>query len=113
MRCFRGAGVLGDRLLDDLLRLGGALEYALANLMAEQLRASDISANRPITQVDIGDIAEQVIAALVPWAVYSAARCRGLDVGWRQQAPSGVVVPGRGVSCVHPRPFCPVRRRGI
>ena len=58
----------GDRLLDDLLRLGGAFEYAVADLMAKNLRAADIAADRAITQIDIGYVTDQVIVVLNPSA---------------------------------------------
>jgi hypothetical protein len=54
----------GDRLLDDLLRLGSVLEYALADLMAKKLRAADITADRALTQVDISYVAEQLVVVL-------------------------------------------------
>jgi hypothetical protein len=58
----------GDRLLDDLLRLGSALEYALADLMAKKLHPADIAADRALTQVDISYVAEQLVVVLDPSA---------------------------------------------
>ncbi|HEY2697217.1 MAG TPA: type IV toxin-antitoxin system AbiEi family antitoxin domain-containing protein [Pseudonocardiaceae bacterium] len=58
----------GDQLLDVLLRLGSAFEDALADLIATKLRATDISVDRTITQIDIGHLTDQVIVVLDPSA---------------------------------------------
>ena len=47
----------GDRLLDQLLRLDGAVEDALADLLADALRASGATTDRPLTQIDVGYLA--------------------------------------------------------
>ncbi len=54
----------GDRLLDYLLRLGNALEDALGDLMAQRLRMTDPKTDRPLTQIDIARLADQVAVHL-------------------------------------------------
>ena len=58
----------GDQLVDYLLRLGSALEDALADLLATKLRTTEIATDRAITQIDINYLTDQLVVVLDPGA---------------------------------------------